>query len=180
VITSEEYKKENKRVRIAGQIRSVQRKTSKRGNLFATVFLEDLDASVNVIVLGKVYDEYMSELKQNALVRITGKISMRDETEVDIRAEKIESLSSDNLDEPKYAFQIKLNSADCTDEYLLQIRNILASNSGNLPVRLEISDGWHASMIDIRANHRVENSPQLVSDLANFVTSENLQLIAMR
>jgi DNA polymerase-3 subunit alpha len=162
VITNETYKRDNLKLTVAGQIRSVTRKVSKRGNQFAIVQLEDLDASVPILVLGKTYDEYGTMLKQDALIKVTGKVALRDETDVEIRVDRIESLVENNESEAKYAFQIKLRYTDCTDERLSNICHVLDQNSGDLPVRLEITDGRRVTMIGVRDAHSVEDRKSVV------------------
>ncbi|MDR1033399.1 MAG: DNA polymerase III subunit alpha [Bifidobacteriaceae bacterium] len=179
VITNETFKQDGKKVNVAGQIRTVTRKTSKRGNQFAIVQLEDLDASVPILVLGKTYEEYASKLKQNALVKVSGKIALRDETEVEIRVDRIESLVDTYESEVTYAFQIKLRYLDCTDKHLTDICHVLDQNAGDLPVRLEITDGRRVTMIDIRDAHSVQNTPKFMAELTNVVNPSNLKLVSI-
>lgn len=66
-------------VRVAGQILSIRRLTTKRGNLMARFLLEDLSGEVEVVVFPKLLTpEINSILEQGMMVVVKGKIEARE------------------------------------------------------------------------------------------------------
>ncbi len=67
-------------VTIAGALTSVEKKFTKRDNKpFAVVVLEDLTASLEVMIWNEVFTKSQAQLVQGAVVTITGRLDMREE-----------------------------------------------------------------------------------------------------
>jgi DNA polymerase-3 subunit alpha len=65
-------------VRIAGLITKVDRKVNQRGETWAAVVVEDLDASIDVLFFPQAYQLYMDELRPDAAVSVLGNLKERD------------------------------------------------------------------------------------------------------
>ncbi|MDK7286321.1 OB-fold nucleic acid binding domain-containing protein, partial [Bifidobacterium bifidum] len=75
-------------VTIAGLITSVERKISKKGNAWAIITVEDMEASVQCLFFGKAYEENASKLNIDTIVRVRGFAEAREEA-VSIRAQEL-------------------------------------------------------------------------------------------
>ena len=81
--------------RIAGAITQVDRKfTKKEGKPFAVVFLEDLTATLEVVIWNEVYVKTSDSLAAGRVIEIQGTLDKRDET-VRATAQKVKVLSPD-------------------------------------------------------------------------------------
>lgn len=77
-----------------GQIVSVKRIVTKKGEFMLFIGLEDMTMKVEVVVFPRIYTKFKEILIEGALVCVTGKISTRDgEREKKIIAEAVEILS---------------------------------------------------------------------------------------
>jgi DNA polymerase-3 subunit alpha len=65
-------------VRIAGLITKVDRKVNQRGETWAAVVVEDLDASIDVLFFPQAYQLYLDELRPDAAVSVRGNLKERD------------------------------------------------------------------------------------------------------
>ena len=74
-----EAENEGQSVRVAGMVASVQERLSRRGQAFATVMLEDLDGSIEVMVWFKVYNETRQLWREGAIVLVEGKVRLKDD-----------------------------------------------------------------------------------------------------
>src|SRR3712207_5376152 len=72
-------------VTIAGMITSVTRKTTKRGDLWAVITVEDLEASVEVLLFPRAYELVSTVLATDTVVRVKGRVKV-DEESVSINA----------------------------------------------------------------------------------------------
>ena len=66
-------------VTIAGMITNVNRKTTKRGDLWAVLTVEDLEASIEVLLFPKAYDLVSTVLASDVVVRVKGRIKSDDD-----------------------------------------------------------------------------------------------------
>ena len=66
-------------VKIAGLVSSLERKVTKKGDPWALVTLEDLDANIPVYVFPKTYSQAAGFLARDAIVIITGRSEARDD-----------------------------------------------------------------------------------------------------
>ena len=69
-------------VTIAGMITSVTRKTTKRGDIWAVLTVEDLEASIEVLLFPKAYDQVATVLATDTVVKVKGRVKVDDDTRV--------------------------------------------------------------------------------------------------
>ena len=55
---------------IAGMITSVTRKTTRRGDIWAVISVEDLEASVEVLLFPKAYEQVATVLAPDTVVKL--------------------------------------------------------------------------------------------------------------
>ena len=67
-------------VTIAGMITSVTRKTTRRGDIWAVITVEDLEASIEVLLFPKAYDAVATVLATDTVVKVKGRVKVDDET----------------------------------------------------------------------------------------------------
>src|SRR4051812_9852992 len=67
-------------VTIAGMITSVTRKTTKRGDIWAVITVEDLEASVEVLLFPKAYELVSTVLATDTVVRVKGRVKSDDDS----------------------------------------------------------------------------------------------------
>jgi len=67
-------------VTVAGMITSITRKTTKRGDIWAVVTVEDLEASVEVLLFPKAYDLVSTVIAEDTVVRVKGRVRDDDDS----------------------------------------------------------------------------------------------------
>ena len=80
---------DGQRVTVAGIISSVKTKTTKNNSLMAYVTLEDDTAAMELLCFSRVLADSGAYLKANTPVLVQGKISVRDEKEPQIMADRV-------------------------------------------------------------------------------------------
>jgi DNA polymerase-3 subunit alpha len=120
--------------RIGGMIAAVQHGVSKKsGKPYAMVTLEDLDGSVQILVMND-YDKFRPLLEMNKALLVVGEVSTGEDCPK-IFPQEIFPLE----DAPKkYTKQVhfRLNAAHLTDALLNQIHGVVAANAGKCPLFL--------------------------------------------
>ena len=131
--------------RVAGAITQVDKKfTRKEGKPFAIVWIEDLTATLEVVVWNDVYVKVSDVLVPGRVVEIEGTLDTRGDS-LRGTAQKVKALSVEKpngsanqraattFEEPAVLLQF---SSATTREDLRQVREILTSSPGPRPVQL--------------------------------------------
>ena len=76
--------KDDQIISVAGVVQSVKNKTTRNNSSMAYVTIEDDTGSIELIVFSKVITEYGGYMRDNAVLVVTGRLSIRDEKEPQI------------------------------------------------------------------------------------------------
>ena len=149
-------------VTIAGMITSVTRKTTKRGDIWAVITVEDLEASVEVLLFPKAYDLVSTVLATDVVVKVKGRLK-RDDDSVSISAQEL--TLPDITDGPTGPVVISLPAVRCTPPVVQQLRSVLAGHPGMTEVRLRLQSSGKTTVMKLDDQLRVTPSQPLMADL---------------
>jgi DNA polymerase III subunit alpha len=165
--------------KIAGAIVQVDKKfTKKEGKPFAVVFLEDLTATLEVILWNEVYTTVAEALVLGRVIAVQGTLDRRDDSlrAVAQRAKALSTKSvatrapaesNGNGHASEVALVLSFSPAVTSDE-LRQVQTILAQSPGTQPVRLLLcrADG---GVVRMDANLRIAMTPELREKLGPWL-----------
>ena len=120
------------KVIIGGIISSVTRKVTKNNAMMAFINLEDLYASVEVIVFPKTFEKYKLLMEEDEIVIIKGRVSIREEEQPKILCEDIKPLLKINSEKIYILIENDVTMKDA----LKKLKQSLAIYRGNTPVYL--------------------------------------------
>ncbi|WP_050788576.1 DNA polymerase III subunit alpha [Amycolatopsis sp. AA4] len=127
---------------LSGMISSVDRRVNKKGEPWAIVVVEDLDASMEVLFFPKSYSMWQAELVQDSAVAIKGRVNWR-EDKMSVFGGSIVTLDiSDAERNPADGpppFVIKADAAKLDREVVMELRGTLTAHKGDTPVHLLLS-----------------------------------------
>ena len=135
---------DGKEVKIFGIISSVRTKITKNNEIMAFVSLEDLEGTFDLIVFPKTYAQYRSEVYEDNIVQISGRISVK-EDEITVIALKITTFENHNyelmmaLSDKNKMIQIEIPQ-DKTEYELQELRNLIkeiSNQKGNIDVEMK-------------------------------------------
>ena len=149
-------------VNIAGMITQITRKTTKKGDAWAIVTVEDLEASVEVLLFPKAYELVSNVLATDTVVRVKGRARAKDEA-VEIMGQEL--TLPDVSEGPAGPVVISLAATRCTPPVVQQLRGVLQSHPGMTEVRLRLLNGPKITVWKIDEGLRVTASPPLMADL---------------
>ncbi|MCB2293432.1 DNA polymerase III subunit alpha [Clostridium algoriphilum] len=128
---SESFKlQDGDKVIIGGIISTVSKKVTKNNDMMAFINLEDLYASVEVIVFPRTFEKYKSLLEEDEIVIIKGRVSIREEEQPKILCEDIKPLLKINSEK----IYILVENEIMVKDALKKLRQNLAIYRGNTPV----------------------------------------------
>ena len=165
---------------IAGAIVQVDKKfTKKEGKPFAVVFLEDLTATLEVVLWNEVYTTVADALVLGRVIAVQGTLDRRDDalravaqraralTTKSIQAASANGNGNGNGAEKESPLTLSF-SPSTTGEELRQVQTILSGSPGTRPVRLLLcrADG---GFVQMDANLRINLTPELRDKLAPWL-----------
>ncbi len=150
-------------VTIAGLITSVERKISKKGNPWAIITVEDMEASIQCLFFGKAYEASASQLNIDTIVRVRGFAEARDEA-VSIRAAEMEVPKIEDVDNS--VLTLTLPEQALLSQNMEGLANVLHMHPGYSEVRLMVIHGdGSCSVITMGDNFRVLKDASLYGDI---------------
>jgi DNA polymerase-3 subunit alpha len=149
-------------VTIAGMITNITRKTTRRGDIWAVITVEDLEASIEVLLFPKAYEMVSTVLATDTVVKIKGRVKVEDDV-VSLSASELSLPDiTDTRSEPVV---ISLSAARCTPQLVQQLRDVLAAHPGPTEVRLRLRSADKTTVMKLDERLRVSPSPPLMADL---------------
>lgn len=175
--------KDGNYIKIGGLIAHRKNKITKNNNMMAFITLEDLFGSVEVLVFPKIFDQYMNLLYEDSIVVIEGKVSMREEEEPKIIAEKILPLikktrhqknMSNNKNGTNERLYLKICKNQDFRETFEKMKPILKRYKGNVAVYLYLEE----ENKKLRANEDlwVTIEDDLIEELINLLGDECVKI----
>ena len=150
-------------VTICGLITHVQRKQSKDGRIWAIVSVEDLEASLEVLMFSNAYAPVALSIAPDTLVRIKGRVRDKDDS-VELSAQEVSF--PDVSAGPSGPLTISVPTNRCTPAVVHELRFVLGNHPGTQEVRMRLlaADGG-AKVFRLDDRLRVAASPSLMADL---------------
>jgi DNA polymerase-3 subunit alpha len=149
-------------VTIAGMITNVTRKTTKRGDLWAVITVEDLQASIEVLLFPKAYEAVSALLANDTVVKVKGRVKIDDDA---VTLNAVELNVPDLLEAPTGPVVISLPAVRCTPPVVERLREVLAAHPGLTEVRLRLQGPGKVTVMKLDEQLRVTPSPPLMADL---------------
>ncbi|MDT4908743.1 MAG: polymerase subunit alpha, partial [Pseudonocardiales bacterium] len=149
-------------VTLTGILSSVKRRVTKAGAPWASVVLEDLEGSIEVMFFPTSYAQVALTIAEDAIVAIKGRTDAREDTVKVIGSDVI--LLDTNLG-PRGPVVITMAPARCTPPMVDRLRDVLATHPGTTEVQLRLVNGDRAHLLQLGAGYRVAPSAGLMGDL---------------
>ena len=163
-------------VRMCGTIAAVRTVTTKRGDPMATLRMEDLHGTMEVIIFPDLYKKVSGLFSLDAPVLITGTLDRGDKG-VKIKVTSLELLQ-DYRERSTKRIDIRLlpdliNTADLKD-----LKSILSRYPGSCPVFLHIpiSDEWE-SVLTVDDEFKIQPSDEFLSEFERSFTLATISLL---
>ncbi len=179
---------DGKMVSIGAMVSKVRRKATKNDQTMAFVEIEDMYGSVNVIVFPKLFEQNSGILNQGAVVKVLGRVSLKESGEIDIIADRIDVLPKGRIASvsqkpqaqnesavPKYKTGLYLRVTSMNSAEYIKAREILNSHSGNIPVIIKETESGKAYCSP--QNRWATVDEMLLSKLYEILGSDNVKFV---
>mgnify|MGYP006286601021 CR=1 FL=1 len=179
-------------VTIAGIISGKKTKTTKNNNMMAFLTLEDLYGSMEIIVFPSTYQKYSDFLHLDNIIKIRGKITIKEEEEPKIICEEIMPLKYDmneqkttsinRVSEQKAEYNtkraeklyIRINK-DMEEKMFKSIKAMFKYFSGNIPTY--IYNEKEKKIMNMGREYWINMNESLISELNEKFGDENIKVV---
>ena len=132
----EEFVRAGKAVTVGGVLTEVQVRTTKAGQQYARVVLEDLGGSMEIIFSARKFEECSGFLAKDNVVLVKGRLDHRDD-ELRFSALEVSLLKTER---GEGELRLALRPEDLTQTSITALREILSRYPGTSPVIVEAGD----------------------------------------
>ncbi|MGZ4638509.1 MAG: DNA polymerase III subunit alpha, partial [Actinomycetes bacterium] len=165
-LTGSEERPDGSQVTIGGLVTGLQRKVTKKGDVWAIATVEDLEGAIEVMFFPQTYQLYATTLAEDAVVVVRGRIDRREDVAKLIAME----LSLPDLSEgPRGPVVISIPVARCTPPVVERLKEVLATHPGATEVHLRLQAAARTTVLRIDDGLRVNATPALMGDLKQLL-----------
>ncbi len=151
-------------VTVAGLITSVVRKTTRKGDLYAVVTLEDLEGAVEVWVFPRDYQAVSTLLVEDSVVLVKGRVKAGRDDSVELTAFEV-TVPDLTRGAARGPVVISMPTARVTPPLVEQLKDVLATHPGAAAVHLRLQSVDKVMVMRLDERLRVDPSAALMADL---------------
>ncbi len=161
-LTGSEERADGSLVTIGGLVSGLQRKVTKKGDVWAIASVEDLEGAIDVMFFPQTYQLFATTLAEDAVVVVKGRLDRREDVPKLIATD----LSLPDISEgPRGPVVISLPVARCTPPVVDRLKEVLATHPGATEVHLRLQAAARTTVLRIDDGLRVNATPALMGDL---------------
>jgi DNA polymerase III subunit alpha len=153
------------RATIAGLIRDLQLKTTKKGDRFAIFRLEDQAGSVKCVLWPEPYRRNSSVVADEATILVSGRAEISDEGAITIMAEKITELTQAVQQKAK---ELIINFSNTQVDQCEEVKKLLEQSPGDCDVFIEIILNDMTVRLRAHPSLKVQGSAEIETALRNL------------
>jgi len=158
---------------VGGLVTSVQRKVTKQGNVWAIATLEDLEASIDVMVFPATYQLVGPHVVPDAVLLVKGRLDKSEEEAPKLIAMEVSVPDLSTGEQGPVV--VTLPASRCIPPVIDRFKEVLAAHPGVTEVRLALQNGPRTTVVRLDDRLRVTPSPALYGDLKALLGPSCLQ-----
>jgi DNA polymerase-3 subunit alpha len=162
-------KREGEMVQIGGILSSCRKITTRRGDLMMVCNIEDLSATISLVIFPKTYEKVQDLLAEDAILVVKGRLNrdMRSD-EINVVVESIEPIS-----EVEKVRTLHIEVVDIKDKKVLEkLKDILLSSKGEDSVMIY----YDGKKIAASSKYHVDIGPQLIESIEKLLGSGSARM----
>jgi DNA polymerase-3 subunit alpha len=155
-------------VSVGGVITNLRRRRSKKGDMWASMAIEDLDGQIDVLIFPKAYETCQALLDDDRPTLVSGRYEIDEERKRIIGSAvcPLDQLRERRVD----AVQVRLNAEDLSEELVERLLGTVEANRGDARLFLEIArPGSYRLVALAQPSFRVRPSERLNQELETIV-----------
>ncbi len=156
-------------VRMGGIVAGIKKVATKAGAFMAFITVEDLYGSVECLAFPRIYEKARSFLKQDAVVRVTGKIDISPEKMPVIILDSLDRLEAEEKEEKPQESVLWVDARGLSEEDFAELIEMVQEYSGEMKAKI-----LHGGK---RFEFSVNNNRALNAELRAFLPAECIKVV---
>jgi DNA polymerase-3 subunit alpha len=167
------------RVSVGGIIGDLQSRTTKKGDRFALLRLEDESGGTKCVLWPETYRKHSHLVQNEAAVLITGRLELSEENPPNIIADQVQSL--DDIQKNRELIVLQLPSSDETETLFDSVLHLINTHPGNCDVALETHlDAATVVRVKVNSTLRIDHSAKLEAALKELGCAVRIERAAYK
>lgn len=162
---------DNDTVIIGGILTEVKQKVTRNNTIMAFLTLEDLSGSIEVIVFPRTLERLRNLIQPDSIVKIKGRISIKEDELPKLICETIEGLEKVNSDK----LYIKVNNEEEVRNINKEIKNLILGYEGNTAVY--VFDAEKRQNYRLQRDKWIDSASEVIELLKDKYGEENVKLV---
>ncbi len=160
-------------ITVGGLVTSVARKVTKQGNVWAIASLEDLEASIDVMIFPATYQLIGPHVVPDAVLLVRGRLDKSEEEAPKLIA--MEVTVPDLSTGEAGPVVVTIPASRCIPPVIERFKEILAAHPGVTEVRMALQNGPRTTVVRLDPRLSVAPTPSLYADLKALLGPSCLQ-----
>jgi DNA polymerase-3 subunit alpha len=158
---------------VGGLVTGVQRKVTKQGNVWAIATLEDLEASIDVMIFPASYQQVGAHVVPDSVLLVKGRVDQSEEEAPKLIAMEVSvpDLSGGHTG----PVVVTIPAARCIPPVIELFKEVLGNHPGVTEVRLSMLSNDRTTVVRLDDRLRVTPTPALYADLKALLGPSCLQ-----
>jgi DNA polymerase-3 subunit alpha len=163
-------------VTLAGILRALRVKPSKKGDLWASAQLEDLRGAVELLVFPQAYQQLQGVLKPDAPLLVKGRVRHEENQKTRVVVSEARPLEA-AVNGAKAQLRIRVNLDSARESLVDELCRLLAAHPGDSPVLLELTrPGDFLARLQPRVSRVVKADDELLDRLRDLCGDDAIRL----
>jgi len=158
------------RVILGGLLRGITRKITRNSAMMAFLQLEDLSGVIEGIVFPKTYEKIVEGLKEDRIVLLKGRVSIKEEEDPKLIVESIH-----DLEEKTSKLYLRFPNMDTARKAVQALRTVFKTFSGEMPIIVVAQDT--REVMQLSRDLWVDEDSPIVSMLQEKFGEENVKRV---
>ena len=155
------------RISIGGIVSDLQSRTTKKGDRFALLRLEDESGGTKCVLWPETYRKHSGLVQNEAAVLITGRLELSEENPPSVIADLVQSL--DDIQKNRELIVLQLPASDETESLFDSVLHLINTNPGNCDIALETQvDPDTVVRVRVNSTLRIDHSAKLEAALKDL------------
>jgi DNA polymerase-3 subunit alpha len=165
------------RISIGGIISDLQPRTTKKGDRFALLRLEDEAGGTKCVLWPETYRKYSTLVANELPVLISGKLELSEDNPPSVIVDQVQSL--DEMERAKELIVLLVPKSDDPEQLFDSILHLLNTHPGSCEVVLEIPLETMLVRVSVNSSLRVARSEKLEAALRNVGCVWRIEKVAL-
>jgi len=160
---------------IAGLVTAIQTKTTRKGDPYAVITLEDLTGTMSVMLFPRIWESVRHRLLLDDVAHVTGRLERKDDGTVSIIPQDVSPLDVGFLADPdSRPLDICVPEQHVTTQFMSRLKSVLREHPGTTPVQLRIQKDTQTVVMRAGEEWNSTRSPALISEIKAVAGTDSL------